>query len=209
MQRVAATTIGVLTLFTLPAEAAFPPASSSFDVDLEGWMVMEGANFTNEVTWGATGGNPGGYAHFVDAHDQTSYHAAQAAFAGDWSAADGIGAISYDQKIFDVGPTPVMNAYEVFIGGTGGLVMWHGDTPTGTTDWVNVVAPLVESEWSVVSGSWAGALADISGLAIRAELVSFSRDVTGLDNVSVYVPEPATAALLAVGTLAIFRRRQP
>jgi len=183
-------------------------AESTFDANLEGWVGTE----PTQVCWMATDGNPGGYLRFTDCTaDLTRVHAPTGSeFLGDLSAYDGIGSISFDQKIFLVPSSTFYLPYEINIASAAGIAQWIDDTPDGPTDWVTITANLDESEWNVLSGTWEGILSNVLSLTISVELCDDFQgvgDVAGIDNV-VLTPEPATLSLLAVGLGILARRRR-
>jgi hypothetical protein len=160
---------------------------STFDSGLEGWtFTSEG-----EISWEPSGGNPGGYIRFVDDPGVGARLVAPSKFLGDWSGLDGIGVISYDHAIFDVGVNPIFHPYNISISGPDGLAEWRGATPAGVTDWRTVEALLKESEWTVTEGAWPLLLANVTELRIAIEAVEnlyipgtpWSGDITGMDNV--------------------------
>ena len=206
MRRLIRIVVFALTLPLASVTASAQTATSTFDTGLEGWLAAQGVD---EVTWSPIDGNPDGFARFDDAVDGTTFHIAPAEFLGDWSALDGIGIISYDQKVFDLGITPVLNAYEIIIGGPGGIAVYQEPTVVpNVLVWRTVVAPLTENRWDLREGTWAALLSDVTRLDIRADLIGSSRDITGLDNVFLGVPEPATLCLLVAGALVVLRRRR-
>jgi len=176
-------TVAMVFLFAASASAQI---CSTFDTGLDGWTCD-----TSGCSWAATGGNPDGYLRFDEGGDSTTQAVAPGTFWGDWSDLDGIGNIFYDHRIISEG-TGVFgySPYYVRIAGPGGSAEWVGDTPSGATDWVLIAAPLVESEWTVTSGTWSALLADVTDLRIRIEQVTNSGgandEVDGIDNVCLH-----------------------
>ncbi len=88
-----------------------------------------------------------------------------------------------------------------------------------TEAWVEVIVPIIESEWQVTSGNWQDLITDVSLLDIEIELVfngnplsqANDRDQDAIDNVRlVSVPVPSTLMLLALTPLLLInhlRRR--
>jgi hypothetical protein len=146
----------------------------------------------------------------VDDNENQTKVSAPSKFLGDWSSLNGTGWIEYDHRIFDSGPNPVFEIpYEILISGPGGSAYWRGGYPSGQTDWVHFEANLVDSEWVVTSGTWSGLLTDVTQMLINVEQVSNVGlgEIDGIDNIAL-VPEPGTLILLAIGGLAIMRRRR-
>ena len=199
----------VLAVSVPSAGGIITPVGSTFDTGLDGWAT----NNPGEVSFSAGGGNPGGYCRFDDGSTGSAFilHAG-GKFSGDWSALDGAGAIVYDHKIFSVGASPSFLPYEAVLLGAGGQARWYGATPTGTTPWTTVTVPLVSSAWSLGGSNWAGILSNVTLLMLRIEQVDdpggvMVPDSAGIDNVWL-IPEPASLALLALGGLALTRRRR-
>ena len=192
---------------------------STFDATLEGWTSD---NTPAEVTWASPGGNPNGYARFVDATNNVTEIQAPAGFLGDWAAFEG-GMLSFDFKVIEPGDEPDYAPYTIHLSGPGGTASWYGATPSGPTEWVRVAAQLTEADWSVTSGTWEALLADVTGLRIRIEIIinnvpyQPTGEVSGLDNV-VLTDEPyaiptlsrwglvaMTLLVLSAGTLVLRR----
>ena len=71
------------------------------------------------------------------------------------------------------------------------------------TEWTTVTIPLVEANWENIDGTWGEVLGDVTTL----ELYSLPLPSSSMDNVG-FVPEPATMSMLAIGGLALLRRRK-
>ena len=162
--------------------------SSTFDSDLDGW-TMDGdvASFV----WEPTGGNPGGFAHWVDAATGAlSYYVAPSKFLGDQSAYYG-GTLSYD--IEDTG-NDIDGLSDIELTGDGMTLVYVTGQPA--TTWTHFSATLtaasgwfVGSHAAAVSGDPAATetqlqevLANLTSIEIRAEYVNGDEN-GGLDNV--------------------------
>jgi len=196
--------------------------SSTFDTDLEGWTM----DSVGEIAWESSGGNPGGYVKYVDGPGVGSAAIAPAKFMGDWSALAEVGVISYDHRIFVVGTDPIFHARGIGISGPGGSAVWHGETPSGVSDWPTppdhtVRALLKESDWTVDSGSWSALLANVTDLRMSIEAFEngytpgtpWVGDQTGLDNVYLGprpIPAPGAFLLstLGMGLVGWMRKRR-
>lgn len=194
--------------------AASADVWSTFDTDMDGW-VGDAPSFQH--TWGAAGGNPGGYIDFLDQSSGTGILNAPAAFLGDWSALDGVGWLQWDSIVFAESFAPSTIPFEVEISGPGGTATFT----TGVNDsvwysWVTTTAPLDQGQWSVSSGTWSGLLANVTSLRVLDERVANNGtsspdnpgDHDGFDNFGKIVPAPGTTAGLGLAGLAAVRRRR-
>ena len=186
-------------LLSVQARAVISTFASGFD----GWTQTSGVSWTN------SGGNPGGFLRFQDtgpADGGLIY--APASFLGDWSTLYGSnGVFSVDYTLIRAGtlePFPMF----VRITGSGGQIArnFAGDFST-PFDWTTMSVSLTPGNWALLSGTFAGALSNVTEVRISMSSASSSNEITGVDNVSV-VPEPATLASLAVVIGALGRRRQ-
>jgi len=190
-------------------------AESTFNTSLDGWA----SNTPSQISWSKTGGNPGGFILFEDTTNDWTVVNAPATFLGNYSALNSVGTIAFDHKIIAETGIQSLSPYEVDLSGPGGSATWTGATPKGVTGWVTLNVPLVQSDWTINSGTWTGLLADVTQLQIPIELVTNDTipgdtDHEGIDNVilSSSAPEPASLTLIgtgiaAIGGFAIRRRR--
>lgn len=176
-------------------------AESTFGSGLDGWTSTSG------VTWESTGGNPGGYLRFFDSGPSTGGQIiAPAKFLGDLTPLNNVGSLNYDYRVF-AGTPNFQTAAQ--LSGPGGIAVWNESlVTTGTTGWDALVAPLSQSNWNVVSGTWSALLADVTELRIFLPNASTAIETTGADNIRLVltasaIPEPGTCALIAAGLLPL------
>lgn len=194
--------ISILLLLTViwvsptGAQDVAPPAipvESTFDANLGGWT-----GHPSEVSWVSTGGNPDGFARWQDAVSASPPLTAPNEFLGNWSSLDGVGFISYDQKIFSTGSFTSRGSFKVGISGPGGSATWYGPQAPNSCPgqpgcgWTTYFVPIIESEWTLTSGSWSALLSEVNGLVIHPELYSniLGTETQGIDNVRLAIAAP-------------------
>lgn len=173
---------------------AAPPVISTFDSDVEGWIVQD-LNCSNygsvlgayALNWVSSGGDPGGHVGLLDRTSNCYFFSAPSMFLGDHSAL--IGAelrFSLRTTVSDWPPGSVL----VLIG-DGGKVLVH-DFAQPTSSWARYAVPLVASSFTLntaggapVSGAqFAAVLADLEALRISAEYGSEQgEETTFLDRI--------------------------
>jgi hypothetical protein len=108
----------------------------------------------------------------------------------------GVTGFSYEANIFTTGGYAAIGHYQTYISGPGGEYRWVGPAPNPTVDWLTLDVPLVESEWTRVSGSWSDTVADIAEFRIVMAYYTgtYPHEITGVDNIRLNaVPVPAAA----------------
>lgn len=195
----------------IPALAA--PVTSDFEVDAEGWQVVDligvgsygpGSELgTYPVTWHAAAGDPGA---FIDAPDptlNTYFFEAPAKFLGDQASAIG-GALDFSLQT-------THNNYSddrvvVLIGNGGQTIVSQIAQPDVLNTWLSYSVALNGAAFRygnlsggvVTDSDFANVLTNLENLRIPAEYGTPVVETTGLDSV-ILTPEPAALALLAFG----------
>jgi hypothetical protein len=175
-----------LVLFLLPAFAAVvaPSAqvSSTFDSDLEGWLIIG----DNAGGWVGTGGNPGGYLNVADlATGAGNIASAPPKFLGDWSALTAGDTLSFDVYFVNTSGGGLLSLDRIFrIAGPGGAA--KGISPAYTPPqniWSTYEVSLDPSDWVIESGTWEDIVANVTSLKLYVEYVDGDEEVR-VDNVS-------------------------
>ncbi len=191
---------------------------STFDTDNEGWQVVDIKNpsgyvATPVVDFTYVADYNAGVIYKADPTPTDSYFfSAASKFLGNQSAMFG-GTLSYDEwnyddGVLDTGVILAGNGHSIYrtnMSGPHGAMThynlgltanpdWHLDSPTGTI---------------ATNSDIQSILSNLSGMYILGDWV-YGTDTAALDNVamSAPVPEPATMALLGVGSLLLLRHRR-
>ncbi|MEX0886696.1 MAG: PEP-CTERM sorting domain-containing protein [Phycisphaeraceae bacterium] len=199
-QRFGAVVVASTLFACASAQAA---TTSTFDDDLEGWTTSgDVVSFTHETS----GGNPGGWGRIVDAASGATFFAhAPTGFHGDRSAADGT-VMSFDFMLVSRSGSDLAPFGTVTISSSSDSAsLDFGDVPA-TGVWQTYSAPLTAADWGKTQTEWDALLSDVTDVQLRLEAI-FGNETVGLDNF-VFVPEPGSAALLALGGVMLLRRRR-
>lgn len=167
--------------------SAPPIAYSDFTTDLDGWTGQGTGVFSHSTT----GGNPGGYARFLDnsGGGDTGWLAAPAKFLGDWSALDYGGVLAWHHRVVNAGGSPTLGNLQVRISGPGGQATYTG--PLAQTAWSTITVPIDRNQWTLDSGGWDALLLNVASLQVTIEGVlnqASPGDTDGVDNVRLYLP---------------------
>jgi hypothetical protein len=194
-----------------PANPISFPLEAGFDADGEGWALG------GHTLWMASGGNPEGYLFTSGGTSAETSASAPESWHGDWSTLSGVGTITLDYRLFQVGGSPYrFGRPQLFLSGPGGHAYREASGPLlqAPSAWVSYEAPLVEAEWAMSDGTWPALLGDVRGLTIVFSTVwnnSPPQDTSGLDNVvvSATIPAPSAVFLGVMGSaLARWLRRR-
>ena len=171
--------IFLLALTTLATAQA--QVTSTFDSDLEGWLIVG----DNNGTWQPTEGNPGGCLDVNDlAVGQGNYASAPAAFLGDWSGMGAGDSLRCDIHFENTSGGALLTSSWIFqIQGPGGSAQALLNQPAPPQGiWTGWAVSLDAADWTVQSGTWQDLLADVTSLKITVEYVNGDEEVR-LDNV--------------------------
>ena len=204
MRQLTAGIVASVLAFVGAGQASGTTVSSTFDGGLDGWY----SNTPAEINW-----DPGGYVRFVDGSAASTGSGAPPKFLGDWSHLDGIGVLSYDHRVFQVGggnPAPLWGVLGVQIWGPAGDATFVEDHPLSggpptATGWITAEVPIDESHWTIDNGTWGAILSNVTEMGILIERIHNvgvpSEEVSGIDNVHL-IPEPSSLIILVMGAIA-------
>lgn len=167
--------VWVVTLLVgLPLSAQ---VSTTFDADLESWLVTG----DNSFVWKSSGGNPGGCLDVNDlATGPLNYAIAPSRYLGDWSQATPADSLSVDYYFDNISGSAI-NAPAFIISGPGGSASSAKIYPPELA-WTTYDMPLDPALWTVNSGDWASILANVTSLRVGGEFV-VGQEELWIDNV--------------------------
>lgn len=173
----------VLVLVLLVSMPCPAQVVTTFDTDLEGWMITG----DNDFIWQPAGGNPGGN---LDVNDRVTgahnYAVAPASYLGDWSAVTSADTLSYEVYLVNTSGGGLGGQSYVFrISGPGGSA-WALDAvalhPPENT-WTRLAVSMDQADWNVTGGTWTDLLENVTSLRCNAEFINGGEEVR-LDNIS-------------------------
>jgi hypothetical protein len=194
------------SLLALGALAAHANINSSFNNGLEGWTGAGGT-----VSYGASGGNGGGYLVQTDTMNTWMSVSAPAAFLGNLSTYSG-GVLSFDVKNIS------NHASDLQSGPWFGAITITGAAGSASRNVAGAGAglPLADGLWrtysttlspALWSGNLAAVLANTTAITLTLEFNNAIVETAGLDNFQIAaVPEPATAVLMGAGVMVLVRQ---
>lgn len=172
----------IALLIFIYGQATFAQVSTTFDIDLESWLVKG----DNSATWEATSGDPNGCLSVNDlATGARNIIIAPAIYHGDWSsmtATDSITAGIYLQNTS--GGAALSVPYIFRISGPGGAAhALEGATYYPTLNsWNYYTVSFDANNWVIETGNWNDILSTVNSLRIQGEFVN-GDEIVRLDNV--------------------------
>ncbi len=176
---------------------------SDFEAGMDGWGKMGDAG--SILSWVDAPSRPGKCLEYWDEGiGPSDWFVAPPKYLGDWT---GFASISYDFKAGDADWGAGMGSV-LALQGPGTSWGWQGPEEDSTA-WFHYDVPLVEAHWISDGGpaTWEQTLANVIGFGIGAGR-RLGSETNYIDGVTVVVPEPATMTLLALGGIALLRRRR-
>jgi hypothetical protein len=187
--------------------AAGVVAENTWDAgSLEGWTYASGTG-GGEYEVPLFGGNGGGFVQYVDGPDgqlPPPQIYAPAEYLGDYTSYVG-GYFEYD--IIVSTPGSPNNYPRLRLEGANGSEARIIQDYTITDAWQTVHVNIVESEWEMVSGTWADLISNVTAVKLGGDVQVGSGPEGGFDNFRL-VPAAPTAGLLAMGMALAARRRR-
>jgi len=156
-----------------------PSVCSGFeDGTFEGWSFQGTGGVTNQ----SSGGSPGRYVQIANG-SATAYGFAPTKFLGIWTGLDNHAAeICFDLLVTTTGALQTTDAF-VRISGPGGVakIAMTSNIQEAFGQWHTFAYPILESSWTIESGTWNQIMAQVSELRMCLEFSSSSETV-GLDD---------------------------
>lgn len=174
-----------LYLSEAPLAVARTCVLSLLDGGSEDWNLQN----TGQVALPATGGDGGGFVQFPDAAG-LSYAYAGSRFRGDWRPFENAGKVGVSLRQLAAGTVPLGTVEFIRLSGPGGTAhvpLAAADLPPAPRLWKRFEFPIVESAWTVTSGTWDGLLADVAEVRLQLEFWDGSETI-GFDRFTRTMP---------------------
>ena len=174
---------------------------SDFNTDQEGWT---GSGV--EISYFATGGNPGGYLQVNDL-PYTSFVRAPTKFLGDLSSFDG-GTLSFDMKLFS-SDLPLSKGGKVKLRSNSITLKKNVIDVTSLSvpsDWVTGSISFTAATWGLEQSTWITFISNITSIDVVVDpsAGANNRDIAGFDNFKIQsVPIPSAIWLFGSGLLGL------
>src|SRR5438046_1481339 len=150
------------------------------------------------MTFGTTGGNPGGFLRDLDLDNTDMFVSAPAKFQGDKSAFAG-GTISFDGIELDPGPGNYQ-PYGTVTLRSGATSIQADLVPLGqpTATWSTFSIPLNATTFGTAPNTFASVLGNLTAAEVLIESKTGIVETVGLDNFSLTTPTPEPTSAVAV-----------
>ena len=178
----------------------------------EGWTFTDGGSTGGTWVNPGSGGNPGGFVQYIDGTDGQAAPpqlSAPSAYLGDYNGLIG-GFFQYDVRIDAAAGdgSDATNYPRIRLFGADGSIARAALDVQVTNDWQQVTISIVESDWQMVSGTWAGLIGDVNGLYFGGDVLLGGGPEGAVDNFRLFIPAPGATALLGLAGLTAARRRR-
>ncbi|MBI1193572.1 MAG: hypothetical protein GC205_10405 [Bacteroidetes bacterium] len=160
--------------------------------NLEGWSFQFVAGAAVDTVLGL----PPGSARIGDKSGILSNAVAPPKYLGSWAALDGNAQLSLDLRIFSSSGTLTAKNYLVRLSGPGGVATYQApsaDYLAARVDWKNFLMPIVDTFWTLQSGTWSDLLDLVTEVRLEVEFIQGSETVY-LDNFCLEVLSPLCSA---------------
>jgi hypothetical protein len=175
----------------------------------EGWTFTPDVNAGNWEVF-STGGNPDGYVSYTDS-DQGGvtpiFLYAPGSYLGDYSSFGAGAGFAYD-GIWESSTQPAINAPVIRLFGASGEVAEGFGPGVNSANWDSFFIGFNEAEWNMLSGNWNDLIANVTAVALIGDNGIGSGREGGVDNFTLVVPAPSSAAILGIAGIAALRRRR-
>lgn len=166
--------------FTPVAVPILPGVCSAFEeTGYDGWTFTGSGGVSNQ----GSGGNPGRFIQ-INNGSGTAFAVSPAKFLGDWNLLDNHSAdIRFDVKITATTGSILLNDAFLRITGPGGSARIPMDSTVenALNKWFTFSYPVLQTAWTLESGSWEGLIDHVTSLKVCMEFTSGSETV-GFDN---------------------------